>query len=303
MLLDEEDLGEEELHRLHLEAALPAPAVVLAGHLVAGVADDALAELERPYGSVLGLLPALRPAAGDLLLPFLVDAGAARAVLRVPHRHVLDEVARVGVVHDVLDFHRERDLVHGGRARRVGGDQGVVLIGGRRGHAVDFGLGGAPESERSRRRECRDASTNCCLHVVLLPAPSITFGSPEWTPGIARPSFGRCSFTRRGGRAVSQCSHVPGTGADGRVRRIRGPDTATAPPARPSGVRKSARATPGAVLISAGHYAANMAFSRRSHSSSSTISKRTILSCMAGTNSAQPFLEACSVQRSKIDRL
>ena len=41
----------------------------------------------------------------------------------------------------------------------------------------------------------------------------------------------------------------------------------------------------------------------RSHSSSSTISKRTTLPRMAGTNSAQSFLDACSVQRSNTDRL
>ena len=49
--------------------------------------------------------------------------------------------------------------------------------------------------------------------------------------------------------------------------------------------------------------AANMAFSRRSHSSSSTISKRIPTWLIAGTNSAQSALRACSEQMSNTDRL
>ena len=52
-----------------------------------------------------------------------------------------------------------------------------------------------------------------------------------------------------------------------------------------------------------GGYAASMAFSRCSHSSSSTISKRTILPRMAGTNSAQSVFFACREQRSNTERL
>ena len=50
-------------------------------------------------------------------------------------------------------------------------------------------------------------------------------------------------------------------------------------------------------------YAASMAFSRCSHSSSSTISKRMTLLRIAGTNSAQSFFDACSEQMSNTDRL
>ena len=51
------------------------------------------------------------------------------------------------------------------------------------------------------------------------------------------------------------------------------------------------------------NYAASIAFSRCSHSSSSTISKRMTLLRIAGTNSAQFLFDACSVQISKTDRL
>ena len=46
-----------------------------------------------------------------------------------------------------------------------------------------------------------------------------------------------------------------------------------------------------------------MPFSRACHSSWSTTSKRTTLVRMAGTNSAQSALRACSLQMSKTDRL
>ena len=46
-----------------------------------------------------------------------------------------------------------------------------------------------------------------------------------------------------------------------------------------------------------------MAFSRCSHSSSSTISKRMTLLRMAGTNSAHSFFDARSEQMSNTDRL
>ena len=52
-----------------------------------------------------------------------------------------------------------------------------------------------------------------------------------------------------------------------------------------------------------GAYAASMAFSRCSHSSSSTISKRMILPRMAGANSAQSCCFACREQRSNTERL
>ena len=52
-----------------------------------------------------------------------------------------------------------------------------------------------------------------------------------------------------------------------------------------------------------GSYAASRPFSRRSHSSSSTISKRTILPRMAGTNSVQSVFFACREQRSNTERL
>lgn len=48
---------------------------------------------------------------------------------------------------------------------------------------------------------------------------------------------------------------------------------------------------------------ANIALSRFSHSSSSTISKRILTLLMAGTNSAQSALRACSEQMSNTDRL
>ena len=50
-------------------------------------------------------------------------------------------------------------------------------------------------------------------------------------------------------------------------------------------------------------YAASIAFSRCSHSSSSTISKRMALPRIAGASSAQSFLDACSVQMSNTERL
>ena len=52
-----------------------------------------------------------------------------------------------------------------------------------------------------------------------------------------------------------------------------------------------------------GAYAVSMAFSRCSHSSSSTISKRMILPRMAGANSAQSCCFACREQRSNTERL
>ena len=50
-------------------------------------------------------------------------------------------------------------------------------------------------------------------------------------------------------------------------------------------------------------YAASMAFSRCSHSSSSTTSKRMTLPRIAGASSAQSFLDACSVQISNTEGL
>ena len=141
--------------------------MVLAGHLVAGVARDALAELEPPHRAVIGFLPALGPAAGHLLLPFLVDAGAAGAVLRVPDGYVLHQIAAVGVVHDVLGLHRERDLVHGGGARRIGGNQGVVLVGRRRGHAVRLRVGGGGETKGKQRKGSGEAGSNNRAHREL----------------------------------------------------------------------------------------------------------------------------------------
>ena len=119
--------GEEVLHRLHLVGARPAPAQILAGHLVAVVALDALAQVEGPGQAVLGLLPALCPASGDLLLTWLIGAGAADAVFLPPDRFVLDDLAAIYVGHHVLGFHREGRLVERGRTRGVGGDQGDVL--------------------------------------------------------------------------------------------------------------------------------------------------------------------------------
>ena len=49
--------------------------------------------------------------------------------------------------------------------------------------------------------------------------------------------------------------------------------------------------------------AVNMAFSRRSHSSSSTISKRIPILLIAGANSAQSAFLACSEQMSNTERL